>query len=291
MQLDSTQLGSTLPPLNAKALLLDLLRMVQPLSLPVSLLVDAGRVLSINENAIRVNITRLLAKEQIEQDERGYYRLGKESEPFGEWLKQWQAGERRVKVWNGSYLLLNTSRGLSAKSEQAVFRVAHHLGFREMMKGSWLRPNNLNRDVDSLVQQIASLSRVEDFFVIEVSHLHHPKGSSLSLIESLWNAEELQQQYQKVLKVLEEGIKQFSKLSVEEAFRDSYFVGAEVHHRLALDPLLPDTFIDSSLRQAVIEQFSEYDKTYRPAWLQFFEGHVLKMTERKFDSLKMVNGF
>jgi len=226
---------STLPSLNAKSLLLDLLRMVHPLALPVGLLVRAGCVLGINENAIRVNITRLLAKAQLEQDERGYYRLGKESVSHDTWLRQWQSGESRVKPWKGDWLLLNSSSALKTKEEQSLMKMAHYFGFRELIQGVWVRPNNLSRSTDDLAQQIAALSHINDFVIVESNRVIQTENhKSLEALQStLWNRQEIETQYQEIISLLENGIAIVDKFSAEEAFKASYFVGAEVHHRLA----------------------------------------------------------
>lgn len=271
-------LPSSLPKLSAKALLLDLLRMVQPMALPVSLLVSAGRVLGINENALRVNITRLISKQQIEQDERGYYRLGKESAAHDTWLRQWQAGEARVSVWKGDWLVLNSSQALKTKDQQALNKMVHHFGFRELMSGIWIRPNNLVRTIAQLSEQIAKLAHVNDFVIIVSQQIIQPNKKNS--FESLWDSALLEAQYQEIISCLEQGIAEVKNLSIEDAFRNSYFIGAEVHHRLALDPLLPKELVNVNLRKKVAERFAAYDAQYRSAWAEFFQGYALKVSSR-----------
>lgn len=281
-------LQSSLPSVSAKALLLDLLRMVHPLALPVALLVNAARVLNINENVLRVNITRLASKQQIEQDERGYYRLGKESVHHDAWLRQWQAGEARVSAWQGDWLVLNSSQALKAKEQQSLHKMVHHLGFRELMLGVWIRPNNLLRTIEELSEQITLLAHSNAFVIVESQKIVHPNKELR--IESLWDSALLEAQYQDIIGTLEEGITKAKQLSVEDAFRDSYFVGAEVHHRLALDPLLPKEMVDVKLRKKVVERFAAYDALYRSAWIEFFQGYVLKVSSRALNSKILMLG-
>lgn len=280
-------LQSKLPKLSAKALLLDLLRMVHPLALPVSLLVNTGRVLGINENVLRVNITRLTVRQQIEQNERGYYRLGKESAPHDAWLRQWQLGEARVNPWKGDWLVLNSSQSLKTKDQQALTKMVHHFGFREMMTGVWIRPNNLVRSTDELSQQIARLAHSEDFVIIESQKIIQPKKNIH--LESLWDREALESQYREIIQMIEQGIAQAKSLSIEDAFRNSYFLGAYVHHCLALDPLLPKELVDVALRKKVVERFAEYDAQYRIAWIEFFQGYILKVSSRNFNANVLAN--
>lgn len=278
---------ASLPPLSAKALLLDMLRMVHPLALPVSLLVSAAELLGLNENALRVNITRLLARAQIEQDERGYYRLGKQVEPVGQWLRQWQAGEQRVKKWQGDWLLLHSSGEIKSKEQIELFKMASYFGFRELMPDIWIRPNNLSQTFDELANKIAAFSHVDAFMISQSAGFVSPAVKNFNT-EALWNRLHLEQQYQEIIETLEKGIQEASTLSVEESFRDSYFVGAEVHHRFALDPLLPAEMINVTLRKQVVELFAAYDACYRPAWMKFFKGYALTSPSIPFEEALLV---
>jgi phenylacetic acid degradation operon negative regulatory protein len=278
---------ASLPPLSAKALLLDMLRMVHPLALPVSLLVHTAELLGLSENALRVNITRLLAREQIEQDERGYYRLGKQVEPVGQWLQQWQRGERRVKKWRGDWLLLHSTNELKSKEQNELFKMASYFGFRELMPGICIRPNNLSQTLDELAKKISGFSHVDAFMITQSDDFVSPAVKTFNL-NSLWNREQLEQQYQEIIETLKKGIQQASSLSVEKSFRDSYFVGAEVHHRFALDPLLPAEMINVDLRKQVVELFTAYDACYRPAWIKFFKGYVLSSPSIPFEEALLV---
>ena len=65
----------------AKNLLLDLLRASEPDAWPVKVLVEAAGLFDISENALRVNITRLLSQGLLEQDSRGFYRLAETTKP------------------------------------------------------------------------------------------------------------------------------------------------------------------------------------------------------------------
>ena len=58
-----------------KGLVLDLLSTVRTGSMPVRALVAAGGLFGIDENRLRVALTRLLAERLVERDQRGAYRL------------------------------------------------------------------------------------------------------------------------------------------------------------------------------------------------------------------------
>lgn len=262
---------------SAKALVLDLLRMAYPMPLPVGLLVTAGGLFGITSNVLRVNITRLLGKGQIEQDDRGFYRLGSESMPHERWLSQWQGGESRVKDWEGDWLVLNSAASLKVKDAKAIYKMASYFGFRELLSGVWIRPNNLRQSLGELSLQISELAQQTHFVIFESHDLcvANKRLDVKVLAHELWSVRDLEKDYKKVIKQLERGIARASSLQFPEAFKESYLVGAEVHHRMALDPLLPQELVNAELRQDMVELFAEYDANYRGAWNNFIRSYFV----------------
>ncbi len=263
--------------ISAKSLVLDLLRMVHPHALPVGVLVRSGEMFGISGNAIRVNVTRLLAKNQIEQDERGRYRFGRESLPHNQWLSQWQLGEERVKDWKQDWLILHCSSMMKAKERKVIFKMAAYFGFRELMPGTWIRPNNLNRDLQGLSQQIASLAQLNDFVIFESKEIALP-GHPMD-VQKLWAIGDLERDYQELIEIMEEGISKVDEYGLREAFRRSYLVGVRVHQFFAQDPLLPSEFLNVELREKVVKRFFEYDEQYRSAWNQLFRSYRNKASK------------
>ena len=72
----------------AKSLILDLLSTLRRGSMPVRALVAAGSFFGIEENALRVALTRLLARGLVERDERGQYRAGSRAGALDRWIKR-----------------------------------------------------------------------------------------------------------------------------------------------------------------------------------------------------------
>ena len=85
----------------ARSLILDLLSTLRRGTMPVRALVEAGALLGIEENNIRVSVTRLDASGRIERDERGRYRLGPAVAALSGQLRSWRDLNDRTRRWRG----------------------------------------------------------------------------------------------------------------------------------------------------------------------------------------------
>lgn len=272
----------------AKSLLLDLLRATEPNALPIKLLVSAGTIFGISENAIRVNVTRLVSKGQLEQDERGYYRAGSATSPLRTWLRNWRFGEKRVVPWQGDWLTLNFSPEIKAKQLKDLEQACYRLGFREIWSRVWIRPNNLNRSHEELLQQLDSLSQTRAIFLAVVDKVNLPDceiaPNGVFDPAAVWQTEDLEACYAALISELEHSLERGEDAPVEEIFRQSFMLGGEVIHLLAVDPLLPKELINVERREKIFILMNKYDAMCRPFWNEFFQKYKYNSVPRFLES-------
>src|SRR2546427_11593325 len=88
-QRDSSSNNRRVRP-TAKTVILDLLATLREGSMPVRALVAAGALFDLDENNVRVALTRLLAAGLVERDERGRYRAGERAGAVGRRIARWR---------------------------------------------------------------------------------------------------------------------------------------------------------------------------------------------------------
>src|SRR5262245_62988491 len=131
--------------------------------MPVRTLVEAGRLFGLAGNNVRVAIARLLAAGLIERDDRGLYRLGEQAKGVSKQVASWRTVDERVKSWGGGWVGVHTAalpRGdrRAARLRARAFRL---LGFRTLVCGLEIRPENLVGGVGAVREQLVRLGPVE----------------------------------------------------------------------------------------------------------------------------------
>jgi phenylacetic acid degradation operon negative regulatory protein len=265
----------TKPPQNltARTLLLDLLRTSEPNAWPVRTLIKVADIFGISENSLRVNITRLLAKQHIVQDDRGHYRMGEHNRILLDWVDSWEQGETRTKTWRGDWLTLAISPACKSAQLKNLEKSCFRLGFRELWKNQWLRPNNLTKSQAQIRKQIHSLSECDSFLLTRSSQLMLPER--FLDLHSLWDANKLEANYQHFINVLADSAQRADNYDREELLRETFILGGEVINFLAMDPLLPKEMVDIALRDQLTQHMKKYDETYRCFWQKTFLGNPL----------------
>lgn len=253
--------------LSAKNLILDLLRATAPDSLSVKLLVDVGELFGFTENSVRVNITRLLAKDILEQDERGFYRFGESTSSLRSWINQWKLGEERTRPWNGHWLTLAFKPNKSSASQRALLKAIERLGFTGLWAGYFVRPDNLVQTESEIGQWLQEQSDDKSFVLAKAE----------KLIEEpfhFWDLEGLSLGYQQMVEVLKLSLDRIPNKPLPAALVESFTVGGEAIHLLAVDPLLPDPYVDVAARTELTNLMLHYDSVGRELWQRFFNTHL-----------------
>src|SRR5262245_45204482 len=128
----------------AKSLILDLLSTLRGGSMPVRALVAAGDIFGLEENGMRVALARLLAAGLVERDERGQYRPGSRAEALQREVTSWRTVEDGLRRWQAEWVGVHVGalpRGPRARVART--RALRLLGFRELVPGLEIRPDNL----------------------------------------------------------------------------------------------------------------------------------------------------
>jgi len=255
----------------AKSLILDLLRTSKPSALPVRLLIDTGAIFSISENALRVNLNRLIKRDVISQDSRGYYQVSDTTSPLRLWVSSWREGERRIRPWQQQWLSLQLSSNLKVKAAAKLQRAAYRFGFRQFWCDCWIRPDNLQMSNLELGRLLTQLSGESNFMLMGVSHFETDLDP-----RALWPVSSLEANYREKIALLNASLASIESADLAEKFRDSFILGGNCIHTLAIDPLLPPEMINTQLRGELTQLMKSYDRICRPFWQQLFSQYKFK---------------
>jgi phenylacetic acid degradation operon negative regulatory protein len=256
----------------AKSLVLDLLSTLRAGSMPVRALVGAGELFSIDGNAMRVAIARLVAEGVVERDERGAYRLGSAAASISTHVTSWRSIEERVRAWDGRWIgALTSSLPRSQRPRiRASERALRFLGFRVFERGLVIRPDNLKGGVDAVRERLADLGLDPD---VAVFGLYALDGEREAHARALWQNEDLDGNYRKLLETLERSTARLTGLSARRAMAESFLVGGATIRAIVLDPLLPEPMAAVELRHALVAALREYDRLGRRYWAAFMNEH------------------
>jgi len=254
---------------NPKNLILDLMLAAgdKPLSARDAIL--AGALFQISENSLRVTLARLSAAGLIETAERGAYRLGPAATDLAGEVASWRTLESRLRTWQGSYIVVHC--GALGRSDRAALprreRALQMMGFRLLERGLYIRPDNIESDLDALRQRLYKLGLDRDAAVFRATGFDPTREV---LVRQLWNGQALTQNYRQLRVELEEWLARADTLPLDAAARESFLLGGKAIHQLVFDPLLPEPFVDSRERHAFIQAVHHFDDTGRAIWNLFF---------------------
>lgn len=249
----------------AKSLILDLLRTSKPSALPVHLLINTAAIFEISENTLRVNLNRLIKRDAISQDSRGYYQVSETTSPLRSWVATWRAGEQRVKPWQQQWLNLQIASSLNSNANKQLQRAAFRFGFRQYWDNSWIRPDNLAINNSLLRHLLQQLSEQDGFMLMQVQQFSCDKNP-----EQLWQPKNLERAYLSHITALQDSIDNIEAAELATRFRQSFILGGDCIHTLAIDPLLPAQLINVALRDQLTQLMKTYDRMCTPYWQQLF---------------------
>mgnify|MGYP000085448055 CR=1 FL=1 len=112
----------------------------------------SDELFGISANNARVALARLSADGLIEAAERGSYALSARAHELADDVATWRTAEQRVRPWSGSWIAVHC--GALGRSDRRAMRNRDRalgmLGFREFERGLYLRPDNIERDLDAV---------------------------------------------------------------------------------------------------------------------------------------------
>ncbi len=136
-------------PLTARSAILSLLLGAHPPEAPGSSIVGWGRVLGVNEPAVRVALTRMVAAGDLDRTD-SVYRLSPRLLRRQE--RQDAAIEQRTQPWRGEWhAAAVTTVGAAAAARAELRQCMTAARFGELREGFWMRPANLDWAPDAAV--------------------------------------------------------------------------------------------------------------------------------------------
>lgn len=247
-------------------IILDLLRTYADRGTSVRNIMATGAMFGCTENQMRVNLSRLAARQMIENFSRGCYRLKGATDPLNEFIEDWRLGEARVRPWQNTWLLAfaaaDPAAALPAANDRRHWALNSH-GFRAVAPHCWIRPDNLALSHDDLEQRLQQLGMGAATAIASNAHIN-PQWQSQWRAQ--FSSQDLLQRYQQVLAALTQSLQGLRKLPRPAAMKETFHLGGQAIQLLAKDPLLPAEMLDTSARAALWQLMLDYDRLGRDIW-------------------------
>lgn len=237
--------------------------------MPVRALVTAAALFDIEENSLRVALARLLAAGTLERDERGEYRLGAGADAVQQQVASWRRIEERARPWEGRWLAAHR-RDASRSETRGSERALRFFGFRELLPGLEIRPDNLAGGLADTAARLTHLGLAASTGVFVIAELDPVLDGRA---RKLWDTKALVSGYRESCRALAESEARLPDLPVEHAMAESFLLGGRVIRDLVYDPLLPEPIVPQSERRALVQAMQRYDKIGHGYWRPFFKSH------------------
>lgn len=250
---------------SAKKIILDLLLGAagQPLSARDAITSCAW--FGISANNARVALTRLAAHGLIEAAQRGHYQLSAKAHELADDVATWRTAEQRVRAWNGKYLAAHCG-GLSRSDRSALHRrhrALQMLGFRELGRGLFLRPDNIEGGVNAVRQRLYKLGLEPEAEVCIASDFGE---ACEARIHQLWDGAALNHSYQQQRESLQQWLARARTLDAQTAAREAFLLGGSAIRAVVFDPQLPAPLVDPVARRAFVEAVQQFDRAGQVLW-------------------------
>lgn len=236
--------------------ILDLLRGARTQGRTAAYLIETGALFGINENTLRVTLSRLQTRGTIESPARGRYRLTATADPINDFVDRWRLGEARVTPWDGRWLFIHLADPC-AKGHWAI----DAFGFRPLDSGLNVRPANLNLELADLKQLLCAIGLPDSTMLIE-GRSDQDDGAW----QSLWPCAEISREYRAMTDRLGASAARLDRMDLDTARIETFQLGGEAIHLLAKDPLLPSEFVDTSARHMLWQTLRDYDIAGQRIW-------------------------
>ena len=262
--------------------------------MPVRALVEAGALLGIEENNIRVSLARLYASGRIERDERGRYRLGRAVAAISQRLRSWRELGDRQREWQGDWIAVHCARLGRGPARRRRERALELLGFRELETGLSLRPDNLHGGITNARQHLISLATGDDARECALGRVFLMQDldpTSDLEARSLWDADRIARDAERSLRDLRASELRLTDLANNEAMVESFLVGGRVLRQLVRHPLLPTEILEPAPLDNLIEAMKHYDTLGREAWARFLACHDVPHRALPLDTRVGANDF
>jgi len=249
----------------ARTLILGLLLASNGEALSVRDFVAAATLFDIRENNVRVALVRLSGEALIEAEGRGSYRLTASAHDFADEVATWRDAEHRVRPWHGAYLAVHSgslgrsNRGALRRRQRAL----QMLGFGELERDLYVRPDNLEGGADAVRRRLYTLGLERAANVFVATEFDSDRAAA---IRKLWDSKALNAGYRKQRAQLEAWMVKADVLEPDVAARESFLLGRKAIRDVVFDPLLPAPFVDVEARRAFFETVRRFDQRGQAIW-------------------------
>ncbi len=265
-----------------RTIVLNAVRVSSRRSITIRQLLKIGELFAFNANAVRVAVTRLVAEGQLENDERGRYRLGSAAAETQAHVESWRLGEARIRPWKGDWIAVVLAQKPDRTTRRSSLRALSRLGLAEGLPGLWIRPNNLRQPLPATCERLRGLGLEEGAEVFVASDF----GAALDerFRTQLWPVRTLARNYDVVERRLARSLSQLDQMPRETALVQTFLFGGEAIRVLATDPLLPEQMIATEPRAELTATMRRYDEVGRALWRGFAAEPDLSLVKRERDA-------
>jgi phenylacetic acid degradation operon negative regulatory protein len=269
----------------AKRIILELMSATVGHDAPAAMLIAAGKLLGVEENSVRVTLTRLVAAGTLEPTGRGRYRLGKPTQALTRQVTGWRDLEKQVRSWDGGWVgvmsaLPRSDRAAVRKRDRAL----RLLGFRALDRSLALRPDNLDGGVAALRDRLYALGVDDAALVFRATDLDHATDTRA---RHLWAPEKLSASYHHLRERIDKWLVALDALPPKTAAREAFFFGGDVLRTILFDPRLPEPLVDVAARRALVDAAKRLDHRGRTLWGRLFGvPHGLVVTAEHHDHVR-----
>jgi len=237
-------------------------------SLPVRQLIAWGALFDQRPSAIRVTAGRLVAETLLEKTARGMYTIGPGGLAMNNKAGEWATALSRIREWEGGWFGVHTAHlgktpRRKVRARERAFRL---LGFKELVSGLWVRPDNLNYSTSEMQAKLCQFG-LEPHMVLMRSNDLNQSGFENPL--ALWSSEELNASYGRAIKLLNQSQCRLERQDLHILIRESFVIGEHIIRQINADPLLPATHIDAASREDMVRAMIRYSDFCHPYWEEF----------------------
>ncbi len=256
--------------LTPRLLLLRLLMVAEANTLTASEAVLAGSVFGMTENSIRVTLARLTQAELAEAIGTANYKLGPKAQKLGADVALWNTADKRTVKSDGSWIAVAT--GGLPRSDRKILRARARalslLGFRELDKGLYIRPNNLLGGIDVVRRRLLDIGLEEEAAVFKADDFDDVRQKKAL---QLWSDMQLEMHYENMSQQLNNWLKHMNSLPSNVALREIFILGDAGIRSVIFDPLLPPTLVNEEARQKYFNTVRRINEEGRQLWFAFFK--------------------
>ena len=254
----------------AKRLILSVLSQPNMAILPIRQLVAWGTLFDQKPAAIRVTAGRLVHEALLEKAARGMYTIGVSGLALKAKANEWTIALNQTHAWQGGWYVVHTGHlgkaiRRNVRARERAFRL---LGFKELVEGLWVRPDNLRLDQVQMFEKLCQLGLDQAAVLLHSDDL---VGEHTEAPFDLWRHEDLNRGYDFAATLLAQSQKKLQGESLHKITRETFLIGEHVIRLISTDPLLPEGQINVSKRQAMVDAMKRYSEFCDPYWAEFLD--------------------